>query len=226
MDTIKMQADWTQSNPGIGRTIPCLVTNTIKPVLKGYVDFWSVSSQEATKANEADVESERAQGNNYGIYNGFRPGMGAVIIDGDAVEFRVMPWIIWKHKIDQYFYWGTDYWTNINVFANPLTYDNKVNGDGTFFYPGVDYVSYGENRGLAGPLSSVRAKNWRRGAQDYEYLWLAEKSGFEVEVNNIVNSCIPLALWEAKNQMNISWSSRGYKFEEYRRQLAELLSSH
>ena len=225
MDTIKMQADWTHSNPGIGRTIPCLVTNTIKPVLKGYVDFWSVSSQEATKTNEEDVASERAQGNKYGIYNGYRPGMGAVVIDGDAVEFRVMPWIVWKYKIDQYFYWGTNYWTNINIFTNPLTYDNKVNGDGTFFYPGVDYISYGENRGLTGPLSSVRAKNWRRGAQDYEYLWLAEKSGFGEDVNNIVNSCIPTALWEAKNQMNISWSSRGYKFEVYRRQLAELLSS-
>jgi hypothetical protein len=225
MDTIRMQADWTHSNPGIGRTIPCLVTNTIKPELKGYVDFWSVSSQEVTNnTSEEEVAFEKAQGHKYGIYNGWRPGMGAVVTDGDAVEFRVMPWIVWKYNIDQYFYWGVNYWTNINVFSNPLTYNDQVNGDGTFLYPGVDYLFYKESRGLSGPLSSIRAKNWRRGAQDYEYFWLAKQAGLENEMKSIVDNCVPTALWEAKSQSNISWSSRGYKFEEYRKQLAELLS--
>ena len=48
MDTIRMQAKWSHSNPGAGKNIPTLVTNTIKPGLKGYVDFWSISSQEFT----------------------------------------------------------------------------------------------------------------------------------------------------------------------------------
>jgi hypothetical protein len=226
MDTIRMQADWTHTNPGIGRTIPCLVTNTIKPVLKGYVDFWSVSSQEATENTSVeDVASERAQGHKYGIYNGWRPGMGAVVTDGDAVEFRVMPWIVWKYNIDQYFYWCVNFWTNINVFTNPLTYNDEVNGDGTFFYPGADYLFYKESRGLDGPLSSIRAKNWRRGAQDFEYFWLAKQAGLGNELKSIVDNCVPAGLWEAKSLSNISWSSRGYKFEAYRKQLAELLSS-
>jgi hypothetical protein len=225
MDTIKMQADWTHSNPGIGGNITTFVTNTIRPVLKGYVDFWSVSSQEATQSATAEeVASEIAQGHKYGIYNGYRPGMGAVVIDGDAVEFRVMPWIVWKYNIDQYFYWGTNYWTSINVFTNPLTYDDQVNGDGTFFYPGQDNLFPKESRGLSGPLSSIRAKNWRRGAQDYEYFWLAKQAGLENEIKSIVDNCVPSALWEAKSQSNISWSSRGYMFEQYRKQLAEILS--
>lgn len=226
MDTIKMQADWTHSNPGIGKEIPCLVTNTIKPVLKGYVDFWSVSSQEATQSATAeDVASERVLGHKYGIYNGYRPGMGAVVIDGDAVEFRVMPWIVWKYRIDQYFYWCANYWTSLNIFTNPLTYDNKVNGDGTFFYPGQDLLFPKESRGLSGPLSSIRAKNWRRGAQDYEYFRMAKQAGKETELNSIIDNCVPAALWDAKSRGNISWSSRGYEFEKYRKQLAEILSS-
>ena len=28
-----------------------------------------------------------------------------LVSDADAVEFRVMPWIVWKYNIDQYFYW-------------------------------------------------------------------------------------------------------------------------
>jgi len=226
MDTIRMQAKWTHSNPGIGKNIPTLVTNTIKSGLKGYVDFWSISAQEWTMDLTAEmVAEERAAGRKFGIYNGFRPGMGAVVSDADAVEFRVMPWIVWKYNIDQYFYWSTTFWRNLNVFVNPLTYEDRINGDGTFLYPGQDNVFPEESRNLAGPLSSIRAKNWRRGAQDYEYLWLAKKMGLENELKTIVNNCIPTAVWEAKSQKDISWSSRGYKFEEYRKQLAELLSS-
>lgn len=227
MDTIRMQAKWTHNNPGTGKNIPTLVTNTIKPGLKGYVDFWSISSEEFTlNVTPEDVTSERAQGHKLGIYNGYRPGMGAVVSDADAIEFRVMPWVVWKYKLDQYFYWSTTFWRDLNVFVNPLTYEDRINGDGTFLYPGQDNVFPEENRNLAGPLSSIRAKNWRRGAQDYEYLWLVKRAGLETELNAIVNECIPTGLWEAKSQKDISWSSRGYKFEEYRKQLAELLSSY
>jgi hypothetical protein len=209
MDLIRTQADWTHTNPGIGNAIPSLVTNTIINELKGYVDFWSVSSQEVTmNATAQDLEAERALGHKYGIYNGYRPGMGAVVIDGDAIEFRVMPWIVWKYDIDQYFYWLVNYWNNTNVFMNPLTYDDQVNGDGTFFYPGQDILYPNENRRLNGPLASIRAKNWRRGAQDYEYLWLARQAGLETEAKFIIDNCVPTALWEAKNNNNISWSSR------------------
>jgi hypothetical protein len=226
MDTIRMQAKWTHSNPGPGKNIPTLVTNKIIPGLKGHVDFWSISAQEFTmNLTPEEVAGERAQGHTFGIYNGYRPGMGAVVSDADAVEFRVMPWIVWKYNIDQYFYWSTTFWTDLNVFVNPLTYEDRINGDGTFLYPGQDALFPEESRNLTGPLSSIRAKNWRRGAQDYEYLWLAKKLGLEKELNTTVNNCVPTAVWEAKSQKDISWSSRGYKFEEYRKQLAELLSS-
>ncbi len=225
IDTIRMQAEWTHNNPGPGRNIPSLVTNKIKPALLGYVDFWSVSSEEVTEnGNAEEVASEQAQGHKYGIYNGYRPGMGAVVTDADAVEFRVMPWIIWKYNLDQYFYWSSTFWTNINVFVNPLTYNNFLNGDGTFLYPGNDALYPSESRNLAGPLSSIRAKNWRRGAQDYEYLWLARQAGLENEEKIIVDNCVPAALWDARSLANISWSSRGNAFERYRKQLAELLS--
>jgi hypothetical protein len=226
-DTIRMQADWTHTNPGPGRNISCLVTNTMRPGLMGYVDFWSVSSEEAViSATPEAIASEKALGHKYGIYNGYRPGMGAVITDADGIEFRVMPWIVWKYNIDQYFYWSVNAWNEINVFTNPLTYGDEDNGDGTFFYPGEDHLFPTEDRGLEGPLSSIRAKNWRRGEQDYEYLWLARQAGLESEIKPIVDECVPTALWDAKFQNNISWSSRGYKFEQYRKQIAQLLSAN
>ena len=64
-----------------------------------------------------EVASEKALGHKFGIYNGFRPGMGAVVSDADAIEFRVMPWVVWKYSVDQYFYWSTTFWRKINVFT-------------------------------------------------------------------------------------------------------------
>ncbi|HNR40613.1 MAG TPA: DUF4091 domain-containing protein [Bacteroidales bacterium] len=227
MDTIRMQTGWTHTNPGPGKNIPALVTNKIIPGLKGHVDFWSISAQEWTLNLTAGmVAEERAAGRKLGIYNGFRPGMGAVVSDADAVEFRVMPWIAWKYNIDQYFYWSTTFWTNLNVFVNPLTYEDRINGDGTFLYPGRDALFPEEDRSLDGPLSSIRAKNWRRGAQDFEYLWLAREMGLEKDIEVIVNKCIPAGVWDAANLDDASWPHRGYKFEEYRKELAELIESH
>ncbi len=227
MDTIRMQSNWTHSNPGPGRNIPTLVTNKVIPVLKGHVDFWSISAQEWTLNLTSEiVAEERAAGRKFGIYNGYRPGMGAVVSDADATEFRVMPWVAWKYNIDQYFYWSTTFWTNLNVFVNPLTYEDRINGDGTFLYPGKDALFPEEDRNLDGPLSSIRAKNWRRGAQDYEYLWLAREMGLEKEIEKIVNNCIPAGVWDAAKLNDVSWSGRGYKFEEYRKELAELIETH
>jgi hypothetical protein len=119
-----------------------------------------------------------------------------------------------------------NFWTNLNVFVNPLTYEDRINGDGTFLYPGKDALFPEEDRNLNGPLSSIRAKNWRRGAQDYEYLWVARKMGLEKEIEKIVNNCIPAGAWDAAKLNDVSWSGRGYKFEEYRKELAELIESH
>jgi len=227
MDTIRTQAKWTHTNPGIGKNLRTLVTNKIKPELKGHVDYWSISSQEFTEdMTPEDFKAEKSRGRKMGIYNGYRPGMGAVVSDADAIEFRVMPWVVFKYNVDQYFYWSTTFWRDLNVFVNPLTYEDRINGDGTFLYPGEDAAFPEESRELAGPLSSIRAKNWRRGAQDYEYLWLARSLGLENEMKAILDKCIPSGLWEAKNQKDVCWSSRGYDFEQYRKALAELLSSH
>jgi hypothetical protein len=225
MDTIRIQAKWSHSNPGIGKEIPCLVTMSIRQQLMGYVDFWQMSGSGALGALPEDVASVRAHGNLIGVYNGYRPGLGAVVSDADATDFRVIPWIVWKYKLDQYFYWSTNFWGRINVFVNPFTFENRINGDGTFFYPGQDAQFPEESRNLAGPLSSIRMKNWRRGAQDLEYLWLAKNAGLENKAKTIVDACVPVALWEAKEQKDVSWSGRGYKFDLYRKQLAELLST-
>jgi hypothetical protein len=169
-------------------------------------------------------------GRQVGIYNGYRPATGSVLIDTDAVDFRVLPWIGWKYDLDQYFFWMTTYWTDYtdggrrwNIFTNPLNTQAQKNGSGTLFYPGQDRIYREEDRGLPGPMASIRMKNWRRGMQDFEYLWIARELGLDGEVAEITDRAIPAALWDVTTRSDITWSERGYDFEAFRRELAELI---
>lgn len=234
--TIQAQGDWSHSNPGIGGTIPTFVTHWIDPDYRGYVDIWSTSANHALATNHPgtdpqDVAKERSEGKEWGVYNGYRPATGSTLIDTDAIDFRVIPWIGWKYELDHYFYWMTTYWTdwqhggrNWNLFTNPRTATVQRNGSGTFFYPGQDRVYIEEDRDLPGPLSSIRMKNWRRGMQDFEYLWLANEMGLVSDVYRIVNQVVPAALWDANPNGPVSWPERGYGFETFREEIAQLIS--
>jgi hypothetical protein len=235
--TIKAQADWSHSNTGVGGSIPTFVTHWIAPEFQGYVDFWSISANHTLHGSipytdPDDVQEEREQGRQVGIYNGYRPATGSVLIDTDAVDFRVLPWIGWKYELDQYFYWMTNYWIDHsdggrrwNIFTNPLNTQTQKNGSGTFFYPGQDMVYKEEDRGLPGPFASIRMKNWRRGMQDYEYLWLARELGLDEDLVRITDQAIPAALWDMNTRSDVTWSERGYRYEALRRELAELIEA-
>jgi hypothetical protein len=233
---IKAQAEWTHSNPGPGSSIPTFVTHWITPEYQGYVDFWSISANHTLQGtipntDPEDVQFEKESGHQIGIYNGYRPATGSVLIDTDAVDFRVIPWIGWKYDLDQYFYWMTNYWIDWsdggrrwNIFTNPRNTQYQRNGSGTFFYPGQDKVYLEEDRGLPGPMASIRMKNWRRGMQDYEYLWLANEMGLAEDIERIVNQAVPAALWDTTSRSDVSWSVHGFPFEALRQELAELIS--
>ena len=235
-DMIRIQAEWSHSNPGVGATIPTFVTIHVNDEYLDYVDFWSTSAHFAHPGispgtNPQQLQNELDQGKIWGFYNGYRPMSGCQVIDADAIEFRINPWIAWKYDVDQYFYWMTTNWFNsiaegqtVNVFSNPYTMTRPRMGAGTFFYPGIDRLLVEENRGLDGPLSSIRMKNWRRGAQDYEYLWLADSLGLQEDVERIVNTVVPHALWESNINANISWPADGYGFDIYREELAQLIA--
>jgi len=83
-----------------------------------------------------------------------------------------------------------------DLWRDPLNFDEmrkkgykmqdaiRINGDGLLFYPGHDI-------GVNGPIASFAMKSLRRGAQDYEYLWLAKQKGKDAEVAAIVASVCP-----------------------------------
>ncbi len=82
------------------------------------------------------------------------------------------------------------------LWSDPMNFDEsrkkgyriadaiRINGDGLLYYPGFDV-------GIDGPVASFAVKSLRRGAQDYEYLWLLKQAGKEKETEAIVNSVCP-----------------------------------
>ena len=85
-------------------------------------------------------------------------------------------------------------------------------------------VWWEHNLNYPGPISSIRMKNLRRGAQDLEYIHFAKQAGFKTEADEIVKKAIPRALSEVEKTENSTWSPRGNDWDGYRRELTDLVN--
>ena len=207
---IQERSRWIHGNSGPGGTLKSYcATISMEPALYGYVDFWALTgycgySTELKKYlgfSKELVSERKAQGDKIAIYNGYRPAFGRPQqIDCEAVDGRVNPWIAWKYGIDQYFLWCVNRYSQGSRRTNPSV-DNywvfgndRAWGEGTFFYPGEDKDLPEFDKGVPGPIASIRMKNWRRGQQDYEYLWTARVVGQAQRIPEIIDSVVPYTL--------------------------------
>jgi hypothetical protein len=93
-------------------------------------------------------------------------------LDFPLLNYRIPMWINWRFGITGLLYWSTTNWApSLDVWTNPLTYQDQYNMEGSLLYPGVD-------AGVQGFVTSIRLKQIREGLQDYEYLTiLARRRG-------------------------------------------------
>jgi hypothetical protein len=220
---IRDRANWVHNNPGVGKGLPVLVTCPIShPELDGYIDYWMSTDWDYDLIKAA---AERVKGNKCGEYNGRRPffGTGMCTFDVEAADARVIPWIAWRYGVDQYFNWFVNAYAGKNPFQQ-IPHGGWAVGDGIVFLPGEqkDFPAYDLN--LPGPIATFGLKCWRRGQQDYEYLWMAAQKGLGNQVQAIASRVVPRALSDVIAQEPPTWPLRGARFEDCRKQLAELLA--
>jgi len=237
---IRRIAENIHSNPGPGRGLPVFVTHRYAEGLDGAIDIWDSGPR------GYDIErarAERARGRDYWIYNGGRPAGGAIVIDAPATDARATIWACFKHEIKVYFYWHGVHWRHNqqkvgdrvqNVWANPITFDNRgqpnkpagsqsfANGDGVLIYPGEERLHPEEDRGIAGPISTVQLANFRRGLQDHQYLTLARQLGLEALVEEILRNVVPRVFSDAKETVGFAESGNAYEAARYK--LAQALA--
>jgi hypothetical protein len=237
---IRKLAENVHSNPGPGGRLPIFVTKRIDPALAGAIDIWCAPPQ---AFDIAAAKGERTKGRRVWFYNGGRPNGPALVIDAPATEARVVAWAAFKHDVETYFFWHGVHWLHNrqkqgerrqNVWAEPITFDNRgqpakplpdqgyINGDGVLMYPGEEKLHPEEDRGLAGPVSTVQLANLRRGAQDHLYLTLARKLGLEPLVQEALLAVVPRVFSEAGAEVGFAQS--GEVFEAARLRLAEAIA--
>jgi hypothetical protein len=238
---IRRLAENVHSNPGPGRALPTFVTKRIDPALEGAIDIWCAPPQ---LFDIPAAAVERAKGRRVWFYNGGRPNGPAIVIDAPATEARVVAWAAFKHDADTYFYWHGLHWRhnsqkqgerNQNVWADPITFDNRgqphkpvpdqgyINGDGVLMYPGEERLHPEEDRGIAGPVSTVQLANLRRGLQDHQYLTLARRSGLEPVVQEALRAVVPRVF--SDDGETVGFAETGETFEAARRTLAEAITA-
>jgi len=235
---IKQIAANIKSNPGPGSRLPLFLTHHYTPELAGAIDIWDCP---APQYNIMHAEAERACGREHWVCNGGRPAAGAVVIDAPATDARMMPWACFKHGIEVYFYWHSVHWMHNaqkpedrvqNVWANTITFDNRdepnkpvesqgiANGDGVLMYPGEDTQHPAEDRGIAGPISTIQLANLRRGLQDHLYLTLAQQCGLAAEVSDALETVVPRVFSDCDGPIGFAEDGDTYEGVRYKLALA------
>jgi len=166
------------------------------------------------------------------------PFVGSDAINADALSFRTWAWIAYRYGVDGLFYWAANFWTSpsggdsyFNDNSTSTYLGSAGNGGGIMFYPGAELPSIGMTN-ITGPVPSMRVSMWRRGYQDYLYLWNLEQLGLESEAKSISNSIIGTALnWEYANaywyislwEKAGNWSHNPLDYDQARLKMMELI---
>ncbi|RAP75979.1 DUF4091 domain-containing protein [Paenibacillus montanisoli] len=242
---IREQAGIIHGSPGAGNRLPLFTTRRYTPEIEDAIDIWC-----AHKIDPESMARSQETGEKLWFYNGYRPYHGSLILEAEAVDMRVNSWLRYRYRIEGYFVWHGTHWRHNhqgprgrwhqNVYSYAVTFmyvakdeaayygEDGVhfgNGDGILFYPGREPFFREQDRGIDGPISSIRMKNLRRGIQDYEYLWLAAQRGHQAAADAIAREAVPIGMHETVAGGQASWSSCGSKWDDYRRQAAELIAS-
>ena len=231
---INEQAGWIKSNPGPGKKMKIQVTTGYVDDLKDAVDIWDAYDG----VELGRMEELKKEGKDYWFYNGNRPRYGALILEGTAIDLRVNGWIKYLFGINTWFVWHSTHWTHNSqgpkgrlqqrIFNEPLTFINEhlewCNGDGVLFYPGRMPHQPEESRGINRCMPSIRLKNIRRGQQDYELLWLAERKIGPDKIKSLARELVVKAMDEIDMDDKVYWPQHGDDYDAMRDRLLDIIA--
>jgi hypothetical protein len=83
-------------------------------------------------------------------------------------------------------------------------------------YPGEDTLHPAENRGIAGPISTIQLANLRRGLQDHLYLTLAQRCGLVGEVRDTLEAVVPRVFSDSQGTIGFAEDGDTYEMARYK----------
>ncbi len=148
------------------------------------------------------------------------PCIGSCYIDAELIGLRTWPWICWRYNLTSACIWEWTYGArNVKRWTDPWTGEAGARGNGD-----ACLVYDGEFIGIQNLCPSLRLKSLRRGAQDYEYMWmLANQYNQRDRVDEIVKHIVPKALDQNGTKPPGKWRHDPEAWEQARFKLAELI---
>jgi hypothetical protein len=98
----------------------------------------------------------------YFLYGDLPPHFNPITIDHAGIESRIPFWAAWSYRIRGFAYYSVTGWGG-DPYGNPRPEGTNQNGDGFLLYPPT----------ANGLVTSIRWELLREGAEDFEYLLLA-----------------------------------------------------
>ncbi len=233
---MRQQSANIKASEGLGKYLPVLATKSYTPDLDGdnLIDIWATT---ANGYNPARAAIERSHGDDMWFYNGRRPYAGSLDYSAPLTDPRATMWGCFKQGVDVYFYWHANHWSHNsqrwrgmsryqNMWLEPVTFRNRSgsygNGDGVLVFPGENIMYPEEDRGIDGPISTLRLANLRRGAQDNLYLTIARKLGLQNAVDQALERIVPNILSGSIGN-EVGFAETGNKYEEVRYALGKAI---
>lgn len=159
-----------------------------KSIMYDKVDIWSPNA--ATYIPDR-VQKYQKDGKRAWFYQSGPPFIAAGDLSSTGIGFRMWFWTAWKYRSNGVFYWASNFWHGNTKATNPYT--NGGGGDGEMFYPGhqLHFLGFPD---IDGPVPSIRMAQWRRGYEDYKYLFMLRQKGHGKEADDAANALIKHAL--------------------------------
>lgn len=189
--------------------------------LAGTIRLWAPN---ASAADPAYLQQRKASGERIWFYHDGHPSVGAHSINASGIEMRSWGVISERYNFDGQFMWAGNLGQDEAPYRLP-TYSLKDDryGNGVIVYPGgqLDKIGY---PAVAGPIPSMRMKAWRRGLQDAELARLARAAGHGVDVDEILQRLVPVALADAlrDGHKDAQWSDDPVDWIDMRQGLLRL----
>lgn len=159
-----------------------------KSVMQDKIDIWAPNA--ATYIPNR-VRKLQKDGSRAWFYQSGPPFIAAGDLSSTGIGFRMWFWTAWKYRANGVFYWASNFWHGNTRATNPYT--NGGTGDGEMFYPGhqLHFLGYPD---IDGPVPSIRASQWRRGYEDYQYFYMLKQKKHGKDADSAVNSVVKRAL--------------------------------
>jgi len=150
----------------------------------------------------------RKSSETFWFYHDGQPAIGNHSVNETGIDLMTWGLMCWKYKVNGSFWWSMlNSWRPQHIFEDPCYSDGDDRwGNGTLVYPGKRLAVVGF-KAIDGPVASFRMKSFRRGQQDYEYLWLlSQRKGSTIEADALLDKVIQAGLSKADGLKTPGWS--------------------